>query len=114
MEEVVYDTSVLIELVKKGVKHIDGFTTILNLIEFPKAVELEGLGAIYPTVHDYNEALKLSVILLDRGTPIPAVDMVVAAVCINRGLTLITKDEHFKLLAEVWEDFSVRVEPSPR
>ncbi len=41
MEEAVYDTSVLINLLKSG-KHVaKGFTTIFNIIEFPKALDLK-------------------------------------------------------------------------
>jgi len=105
MEEVVYDTSALIGLLKGGKKIAKGFTTIFNVIEFPKALGLKDLGVIYPTVEDYDEALKVSVSLLKIGKPIPAVDVLVASVCMRRGLMLVTGDEHFKHIRSVRKDF---------
>ena len=37
-----YDTSDFIEHMRDGAIRLDGSTTILNLIEFPKAVTLKG------------------------------------------------------------------------
>jgi hypothetical protein len=44
-EATVYDTSTLIGLLKSGRRDVKGFTTTLNIIEFPKALELEGFGS---------------------------------------------------------------------
>lgn len=96
MEENLYDTSVMIDSVRRGLKELRGCTTIFNLIEFPKAVELEGLKVLYPTMRDCDEALKLSVRLLRLGKPIPAIDILIASMATLRGLKLVTKDEHFK------------------
>jgi tRNA(fMet)-specific endonuclease VapC len=96
MEEVLYDTSALIDHLKRGEKSVKGFTTILNVVEFPKALDLKGLGIIYPTVEDYDEAVKIAIGLLNMGKPIPAVDILIGAVCLRRGLTLVTADVHFK------------------
>jgi hypothetical protein len=64
MEEVVYDTNQLISFLKSGKHNVKGFTTILNIIEFPKALDLKGLAVIYPTLDDYDESLKISASLL--------------------------------------------------
>jgi len=96
MEEIVYDTSVLVSLLKGRKRLANGFTTVFNIIEFPKALDLKELGVIYPTVEDYNEALKISVSLLRAGNPLPAVDVLIASICIRRDLVLHTADEHFK------------------
>jgi predicted nucleic acid-binding protein len=109
MEEVVYDTSVLISLLKNKKRVAKGFTTIFNVIEFPKALELKDLGVIYPNVEDYDEALKVSVSLLKVGKPIPAVDVLVASICIRRGLTLMTADEHFVDVCSVRKEFKVKL-----
>ncbi len=74
------------------------FTTILNLIEFPKAVELTRLGILYPTREDYDNALIWSAVMLKQGTPVPATDLVIAAVSVRLGLQLVTKDQHFKAI----------------
>ncbi|MEM3726662.1 MAG: PIN domain-containing protein [Candidatus Bathyarchaeia archaeon] len=109
MEEVVYDTSALINLLKSGKHDAKGFTTILNVIEFPKAVDFRGLGVIYPSIEDYDEALKISVSLLRRGKPVPAVDVLIASICIRRGLTLVTMDEHFRHIKSVRKEFKMEL-----
>lgn len=109
MEEVVYDTSALIDLLKTGEQVAKGFTTIFNIIEFPKALSLKELGVIYPTVEDYDEGLKISASLLKIGKPIPAVDVLIASVCIRRGLVLLTADEHFKHIKSVRKEFKVEM-----
>jgi predicted nucleic acid-binding protein len=108
-EASVYDTSALIGFLKSGQRDVKGFTTILNIIEFPKALDLKGLGVIYPNVEDYDEALKVSVSLLKRGKPIPAIDIIIATICIRRGLTLVTGDEHFRHVKSVRKEFKVEL-----
>jgi len=96
METTLYDTNVLIKLVREGVGRVSGFTTTLNLIEFPKAADLKGLRVIVPGTKDYDEAYGISVKLMKAGTPVPATDIVQAAIAINRNLTLRTDDRHFE------------------
>ena len=57
MEKAFYDVSKLIDAYKKNEK-IHEYTTIFNLIEFPKALELN-LKVLYPTKSDYNLYLHL-------------------------------------------------------
>ncbi|MGQ9624144.1 MAG: type II toxin-antitoxin system VapC family toxin [Candidatus Bathycorpusculaceae bacterium] len=109
MEEVVYDTSALISLLKSGKRVVKGFTTIFNVIELPKALDFKDLGVIYPNVEDYDDALKISVSLLRRGKPIPAVDVLIASICVRRGLTLVTVDEHFRHVKSVRKEFKVEL-----
>ncbi|MGC9202635.1 MAG: hypothetical protein ACP5HX_08225 [Thermoproteota archaeon] len=40
----------------------------------------------------------------------PATDLVIAAVALNNGLRLVTKDKNFLLVKEVEEDFKVLVD----
>ena len=109
MEEIVYDTSALISLLRSGKRVAKGFTTIFNVIEFPKALDFKELGVIYPTVEDYNEALKVSASLLKLGKPLPAVDVLIASVCIRRGLVLVTADEHFVQVKSVRKEFKIQM-----
>jgi predicted nucleic acid-binding protein len=109
MEEVVYDTNLLISLLKSGKRTAKGFTTIFNIIEFPKALDLEELGVIYPTFDDYDEGLKISASLLKEGEPLPAVDMLLASICIRRGLTLQTRDKHFTRVKSVRQEFKLEL-----
>ena len=109
MEEVVYDTSALINLLKSGKQTAKGFTTIFNVVEFPKALSLKELGVIYPTVEDYDEALKISASLLNVGRPLPAIDVLIASICVRRGLLLRTADEHFNHIKSVRREFKVEL-----
>ncbi len=108
MEKDLYDTSRLIDAYKKKEK-IRGYTTIFNLIEFPKALELN-LTVLYPSKSDYKLALKISTELLKVGKPIPAIDVMISAIAINNGLRVITKDRHFLFVKDVMKDFEVVVE----
>jgi len=98
----------LIEAYKSN-KDIQGYTTIFNLIEFPKALELD-LIVLYPSKSDYNLALKISTELLKIGKPVPAIDVIISAISINRGLKLVTKDKHFLFVKDVIKDFNVQIE----
>jgi len=109
MEQILYDTSALIGILKSGKSAAKGFTTILNIIEFPKALDLKELGILYPTVEDYDEALKIAVSLLKMGKPVPAIDIVIAAMCLRRSLLLLTVDAHFKHIKLIMSEFNVRV-----
>ena len=109
MEEVLYDTSALISILKSGKKAARGFTTVLNIVEFPKALDLKGLGILYPTAEDYDEALKIAVSLLKIGKPVPAIDIVIAAMCLRRGLLLLTVDAHFTHIKLIKSEFNVRL-----
>lgn len=109
MEEAVFDTSALIELLRNGKKTAKGFTTIFNVVEFPKALELRELGVVYPTVDDYSEAVKLSTALFKVGKPVPAVDVLVAVMCLRRGLVLRTMDEHLMHVKSVRKGFKLEL-----
>ncbi len=108
MEGYLYDTSKLIDVYKKG-QQPQGCTTILNLIEFPKVIELE-LKVLYPSKTDYNTALKLSLELQSRGKPIPATDLIIASVAMNNNLKLVTKDKHFINIKEVRPELDLHID----
>jgi hypothetical protein len=107
VEESLYDTNRLIDAYREK-ETIDGFTTILNLIEFPKATEFN-LQVLFPSKSDYYLALIISTELIKVGKPIPAIDSVIAAVALNNRLKLVTKDKHFLLIKEVKKEFKVEV-----
>ncbi|HLE74806.1 MAG TPA: hypothetical protein VI864_02010 [Candidatus Bathyarchaeia archaeon] len=109
MEEVIYDTNQLISFLKSGKHSVKGFTTILNIIEFPKALDLKGLAVIYPTLDDYDESLKISAALLRKGCPLPAVDILIASMCIRRNLRLCTIDKHFTNIKSVRDAFKLEL-----
>jgi hypothetical protein len=102
------DTSELIALRRRGIE-ADGHTTILNLVEFPKAAELDQLNILYPDNVDYDRALILSAELLKRGQPVPAVDLVISAMAVRLGLRIITHDTHFKIIKRAARELRVQV-----
>jgi len=108
MEKILYDTCKLIDAYRNN-KNIRGYTTIINLIEFPKALELD-LTVLYPSKSDYDLALKISTKLLKLGKPIPAMDVIISAIAINNDLKFVTKDKHFLIVKNVMKDFEVAVE----
>ena len=109
MGKVLHDTSRLTEEYRSGVRRLMDFTTVLNIVEFPKALELSGLNILYPTRVDYSLAIQVSKELLKLGKPIPAIDVIVAAVALNNGLTVKTKDHHFTLIKDVKPGFKIQL-----
>ena len=108
MEKALYDTNKLIDAYKNKEK-LNGYTTIFNVIEYPKALKL-GLKIVYPSKGDYSLAIKLSNELLRIGKPIPAVDILISAIAINRKMKLITKDKHFSNIKEIFNEFDVKID----
>ncbi len=106
MEKALYDTNVLIEAVKSR-KKLEGYTTVLNVVEFPRALELN-LTVITPSLEDYLLAIKISQAMVKKGTPVPAIDAIVAAVAMNRELTLVTNDKHFEWIKEEFEGLKLQ------
>ncbi len=107
MEESLYDTNALIDAYREK-ETIEGYTTLLNIIEFPKAMELN-LRVLFPSKSDYHLALIISTELLKTGKPIPAVDSVIASVALNNKLKLVTKDKHFLMVKEVKKEFMIEL-----
>ena len=108
MGEILFDTNTLIELAKSDQKNVEGYTTIFNVIEFPKTFGLFGkITIIFPSSQDYELALELSTKLYKIGKAIPAMDILVGTICYNNKLILISKDKHFDTVKEVWNDFHI-------
>lgn len=109
MEKNFYDTNILIEFVRHKQLDVEGYTSILNIIEFPKAIVLENLDVIVPDVNDFILSILISKRLLKNGTPIPAVDIIVAAMAINHSLSFVTRDNHFKFIKVVEPTFKLKL-----
>ncbi len=99
MEEVLYDTSIVIEIIAKNKQKIRGYISILTVIEYPPVLN-HAPKILYPEKRDYHLAIKWQTILRKKGNPLPAVDLIIAAQAYNRGLTLATRDKHFIILKE--------------
>ena len=67
------------------------------------------LAIIYPTIDDYEESIELSAALLKKGTPLHAVDIMIAAMCIRRNLTLLTKDNDFTYITKIRKSFKLEL-----
>ena len=85
MEEVLYDTSVVIRIIAKNRKRIQGYTSIFTVIEYPPTLSYAS-KILYPEKKDYHLAVKWQTILRRKGNPIPAVDLIIAAQAYNRNL----------------------------
>lgn len=103
-----YDTNILIERLRERISKLEGSTTTLNLIEFPKAAAISGLEIIVPGKDDYDKGFELAILLLKAGKPVPAVDIILAAIAINRELLLHTMDGHFKEIQKIAKNLKVK------
>jgi len=108
MEKAIYDTSSLINAYKQR-KRLTGYTTIFNIVEFPKILDFK-LTVLYPSKSDYNLAIKLSKDVLRIGKPLPAIDIIMAAMALNRNMKLVTSDKHFAVIREIRQDFKLYIE----
>lgn len=108
METPLYDTNILIERIREGITKLEGSTTTLNLIEFPKAVAISGLDIVIPGKDDYDKGFELAILLLKAGKPVPAVDIILASVTINREFVLHTMDKHFKEIQKIAKNLKVK------
>lgn len=86
-----------------------GLTTIFNVLKYPKSLERNLNDIIWPTRDDYTSAIDIIVLLLEIGKPLPAIDVLLAAMCINRKLTLVTRDPHFEYVKYGRKEFSLEL-----
>ncbi len=101
-ESSIIDTSLLIE-------GKTGLTTAFNAVEYPKALEREGIEVLWPVRDDFLAAIAIMVDLLHVGKPVPAIDVLIAATCLQRGLTLSTKDQHFEIIKSLRPQLKVNM-----
>ncbi len=92
----IYDTSAVIELIaRRKYRHIDGYITIFTVIEYPLVLNyVEKI--IYPSKKDYMLAIKWQIELRRRGNPLPAIDLLIAAIAFNRDMEIVSLNRHFK------------------
>ncbi|KKK43961.1 hypothetical protein LCGC14_1052530 [marine sediment metagenome] len=95
------DTTMLIECDKlktRPFKEGLTFTTILSLIEFPIASKYDEISVIYPSSMHYEQSFKNAVLLREKGTPIPTIDILIGTITVEKNLILVSNDTHFKSL----------------
>ncbi|MBS3105948.1 PIN domain-containing protein [Candidatus Woesearchaeota archaeon] len=95
------DTSIAVE------KEV-GATTIFTVVEYPKCLDYV-TEVVYPDDKDFERAIELSRRLTQIGKQIGAIDILIASICINRYLKLITKDNHFGHIKEVDKSFQLKI-----
>ncbi|PSN82876.1 hypothetical protein B9Q01_06670 [Candidatus Marsarchaeota G1 archaeon OSP_D] len=77
-------------------------TSILNIIEYPPALELGSkLVVIYPSSEDFDLSIQLMLQLRKIGKPVGIVDIILAAIAINRDLIVVSNDRDFVTLKQV-------------
>ena len=83
--------------------------TSITLIEYPPIGNYERFkGRIYfIDEEDQIQAIRLQVNLRALGCPMSVGDLLIAAICINRDETLLTKDEDFLVIQKVEPSFKV-------
>lgn len=98
----ILDTNVLIRRVKAEIEISDNITGITQ-VEYPPILEYQKFygKVVYPIEADIDLASSIQMKLRKAGTPESAQDIIIAAICINRGETLVTTDEDFKEIAKV-------------
>ncbi|WP_258083245.1 type II toxin-antitoxin system VapC family toxin [Thermococcus thermotolerans] len=98
----VIDTNVAIERLRKG-EEIEESITGVTFVEFPRIVRYSRFkgDVLFPTLDDYLLAHEIQEKLLKNGNPRGFADLLIAAICINRGEELITYDSDFVEIAKI-------------
>ncbi len=84
-----------------------GTTTLFSAIEYPPAAG--NCEILYPDLRDYELALHLATKLRAIGRSIEAVDILNAAMSLNRGFELITKDKDYEQICKLRPDFKLKL-----
>ncbi len=77
-------------------------------MEYPKCLDYI-TEIVYPNEQDFLKAIELSRRLYQLGKQAGAVDILIASICINRGFSLVTKDNDFGRIKEIEKSFQVRI-----
>ncbi len=91
--EEILDTSVVLDAK-------EGIITIFTLIEHPPCGE-RFFDILFPETKDYVIAVEIARKLRKKGTPVGAIDMLIAAMAVNRSLAVRTLDGDFKHIQAV-------------
>ena len=96
----ILDTSVAIE-------RKEGTITIFTAIEYPSSLK-KTFEFVFPEIPDYLKSVEIAGKLQEKGRPVGAVDMLIAAMCINRSAMLLTKDNDFQIIKDNFPDLIFR------
>ncbi len=84
------------------------FTSMLSIIEHPPALGFDNLTILSPQEEDYDKAIEIATKLRAQGTPIPAIDIIIAAMALTYNFTVISEDRHFQEVTTVEPDLGVK------
>lgn len=107
MEKKIYDTNVIIGLWRSNIRRLEAYTTIFNVVEFPKTLLIKDLMVLYPIRDDFNEAILIAKDLMKAGKPIGAVDIIIASIALRTDLMIVTNDKDFQNIKEVRPNLKV-------
>jgi predicted nucleic acid-binding protein len=99
-ENKIYDTSAVIEIIKRGTRQRIAFISVLTAVEYPPALHYAEV-VLYPTKKDYALAIAWQTELRIREVLLPATDLIIAAQAVNNDMILVTMDKHFKILRDL-------------
>lgn len=97
----ILDTSIAIE-------RRSGNITIFSVVEHPPCANKE-FTVILPEIYDYTKSIQIASSLRQKGTPIGAIDILIAAICLNRNSALVTADGDFKLVKNAFPELQLRI-----
>ncbi|MAF35129.1 hypothetical protein CMO91_04760 [Candidatus Woesearchaeota archaeon] len=95
----ILDTSVAVERKK-------GTVTVFTLIEYPNASKKD-FDVIIPDMDDYTKSIEIANTLRELGTPVGAIDILIASMCLNKGKSLLAKDKDFIRISKAVPELDV-------
>ena len=89
------------------IKRETGVTTVFCVVEFPPATK--NCAIIYPKEKDFDKAIDIASRLRKIGKTVGAIDILNASICINRDLTLFTKDRDYENIMLIEPKFKLKL-----
>jgi tRNA(fMet)-specific endonuclease VapC len=100
-ESEIFDTSLALE-------RKEGNITLFSVIEHPPFRNKQ-FHVFFPEGIDYIKGIEIAEKLRAKGKPIGAIDILIAAMCINRSVKLLSKDNHFSFIGELFPEFKFQI-----
>jgi len=100
----ILDTSIVIDRIREK-KSIQEDITAVTLVEYPRIIFYKHFygGIIFPIRDDFILAHRIQLKLLRAGKPQAFVDLLVAAIAVNRDEELVTRDRDFTHICQAVE-----------
>jgi len=75
----------------------EGIVTIFTVIEHPPCSR-KNFDILFPDMQDYLTSVEIATKLREKGTPVGAIDILIAAMGLNRSATIVAKDTDFSMI----------------